>query len=393
MGKGEQAIRFLFLYSATGGGHRQVALAVAEAVQKQFGGKVRITLADALADYAPWPLRRAPDWYGRMLWGNGWAYGLGYRLLDGGRRTRAISHLCWPWAAPAAWRLLREHPAEAIAIFHPVPLHTITRALQEADRPTPLVAVGSDLVAMHAFWASPGIGRYLVATEAARERLIRHGVEPARIEVTGLPVGQRFLEATQEEPSALRRRLGLDPDRSAVLMMAGGEGFGPLEPVARAIAGARLPAQIVILTGHNRRLQDRLARQFSAQESVRVEGFRRDVHFWMRAADLLVTKAGPNTIAEALVVGLPMVLWGAIPAQETPNIGLVTRAGAGVWAPGPRRTAAAVARLLADEETRTQMRERARQLARPEAAKRMAEVLGTMAGLMPEASLNAGCFE
>jgi 1,2-diacylglycerol 3-beta-galactosyltransferase len=101
-----------------------------------------------------------------------------------------------------------------------------------------------------------------------------------------------------------------------------------------------------------------------------------DIHEWMLAADLLVTKAGPSTISEALIMGLPMVLSGALPGQERPNVDYVAENGAGVWAPTPREAAAEVVRLLESERALLdQMSERAQSLARPGAARRVAKII------------------
>ncbi len=278
-----------------------------------------------------------------------------------------------PFARPA---LLAEHPADVVVAFHPLPVCALCAALKQSR--TPLVAVGTDLVVMHAFYVAPGVRRYLVATELARAQLLRHGVDPARIEVTGLPVRRPFAQVVHEDPQALREQLGLDAARPLILVMGGGVGFGPLEQVARAVAGARLPAQIVVLTGSNERLRERLE-QRPLPPTARVQGFTPDVHLWMRAADILLTKAGPNSIAEALAVGTPTVLWGAIPVQETPNVEWVVRAGAALWAPGPRRATAAAARLLEDRQKRDSMRQQARLLSRPEAAEQAAAALWRIA--------------
>jgi len=96
---------------------------------------------------------------------------------------------------------------------------------------------------------------------------------------------------------------------------------------------------------------------------------------WLRAADILVTKAGPNTLAEAFVMGLPTVLYTAIPGQEEGNVALVSKYGAGVWAPGPRKSVAAVMSLLDDPNRRKRMARRARSLATPDAAEEIASRL------------------
>lgn len=44
-------------------------------------------------------------------------------------------------------------------------------------------------------------------------------------------------------------------------------------------------------------------------------GFVNNMAEWMTACDAIVTKAGPGTIAEALICGLPLILNGFIPCQ------------------------------------------------------------------------------
>lgn len=375
-------LRFLLLHSRTGGGHLRVAWTVADALTARYGDMAQVTLVDILAEYAPWPLSGAPNWYPKVLGERGRIYGWGFSMLNGRRRVQTICHLAWPLTYPRVLRLFRDHPADIIVSFHPVPVYTISRALEWAGLSTPFIAVGTDLVVMHAAWVAPRVQRYLVATEAAREQLLRHGVERERIEVTGLPIGPQFQQVAAEDPAAVRRRLGLEPDRPTILLMGGGVGFEPLEAVARAVAAATPTAQLVVVAGQNERLRARLS-AISWPGPTRIEGFVENIHEWMRAADVLVTKAGPTTIAEALTIGVPTVLWGAIPAQETPNVHLVVQAGAGIWAPGPERAAAAVARLIADPTARRVAAGEARRLASPEAARRVADILWETASHPP----------
>lgn len=370
----ERPLRFLFLHSRTGGGHIRVAQTVAEALEERYGEYADVTLVDALAEYAPWPLSNAPEWYPLALRGGGRVYGFGFNLLNGPRRVQAIVHLLWPLVYPRAVRLLRDHPADVVVSFHPVPVYAVTRAMERICPTVPFVAVGTDLVVMHGAWVAPGVRRYLVATEEAREQLVRHGVEPERIEVTGLPVARVFREIAREDPREVRLRLGLEPDLPTVLVIGGGVGFEPLERVARAVATATTDAQMVVVAGQNERLRARLA-SIPWPGRVRVEGFVENMHEWMRAADVLVTKAGPTTIAEAMTVGVPMVLWGAIPAQETPNVRLVVRAGAGIWAPGAHQAAAAVTYLLRHSGARRAAARESGRMASPEAADRVASIL------------------
>ena len=372
--------RLLFLFSDTGGGHRSTAYAVAQALQDLHDGQAQIELVDVLADYAPWPLNHLGNIYPHMVRLRGWPWAAGYHLSDGPRKVALLTRVCWPLVRKDLLRLVQDHPADVIVCCHPLFNHPILRTLTKAkvNVKTPLITLVTDLIAAHSFWFVPGVSRCLVPTERARRRALACGLPAERILVTGLPVSPSFVMAAQEDPLAVRRRLGLEPDLPVVLLVSGAEGMGPLRRISQAVTDSDIRAQLVMVAGRNERLQTRLAAK-TWPLPVRVEGFVHNMHEWMRAADLLVTKAGPSTISEALAMGLPMVLSGALPGQERPNVGYVVQAGAGVWAPTPDRVTRAVRALLTPGTSGTsrlaQMAARAQALAQPDAARRVAEVV------------------
>ena len=100
----------------------------------------------------------------------------------------------------------------------------------------------------------------------------------------------------------------------------------------------------------------------------------------MSAADVLITKAGPGSIHEAFLAGLPLVLSAAVPGQEEGNVRLVVESGAGEWAPGPTRAAQTVARWIGLGRGELGRRAAAaRALARPAAAFAVADEVSRLA--------------
>jgi len=370
-----RARRLLFLFSDTGGGHRSAASAVAQALRDLYGEQAQIEMVDGLADHAPWPLRDLPRLYPQMVKLKGWPWAAGWHISDRQQPVATVMRGWWLAVHTAARRLLRDHPADAIICCHPLLSYPILRLLNESGAAIPLITLVTDLIAAHAFWFVPGVTRCLVPSEGARQRALACGLPAERVLVTGLPVSLAFVAAAKEDPLAVRHRLGLEPDLPVVLVMNGAEGMGSLHRLCRAIADSGAKAQLAVVAGRNERLRARLSAE-TWPLPVRLEGFVRNVHEWMRAADLLVTKSGPGTVSEALVMGLPMVLSGALPGQERPNVDYVVQAGAGVWAPTPGQAAAAVRELLAPGDRRlAQMSACARALAQPGAARRVAEIV------------------
>ncbi len=367
--------RLLFLFSDTGGGHRSVACAVTQVIRELHGEQAQIELVDALADYTPRPFNHLREAYPFMVRLRGWPWALGWHLSDGPRRVMLVKRGWWLLVRASVLQLLRDHPADAIVCCHPVFNDPVLRALVRAKIRTPLITLVTDLIAAHPFWFVPGVDRCLVPTEGARQRALTSGLPTERVLVTGLPVSPDFTMAAREDPYAVRQRLGLKPDLPVVLLVSGAEGMGPLYRLCKAVASSGVQAQLATIAGRNERLRIRLSTKTWARQ-VRVEGFVHNMHEWMRAADLLVTKAGPSTISEALVMGLPMVLCGALPGQERPNVDFVVKAGAGVWAPKPNQVAAAVRELLTPGTPKlAQMAARARAIAQPDAARHVAEIV------------------
>ncbi len=367
------ARRILILFSDTGGGHRSAARAVAQALVDEYGQQAEVALVDPLVGYAPYPLNRLSQIYPYMVRMRGWVWALGYRLSDNARRARIFLALFWPWARPALDHLFDEHPADVVLSCHPLFNHLPQRSL--ANTGTPLITLVTDLASAHAFWCDSGIKRCLVATDAARRQALANGVPASRIVQTGLPVERRFVDIAGESQQDVRRRLGVDPHWPLVLLVGGSEGMGPVYHLSRKLASRQTPLQMAIIAGRNRELRERLS-STAWPLPVSVQGFVDNMHEWMRAADLLVTKAGPSTICEALVLGLPMVLCGALPGQERPNVDYVVESGAGVWSPTPERVVAEVSGLLTSDRARLrEMSEQAKALGRPDAARRVAQVV------------------
>ncbi len=360
----------LFLFSDTGGGHRSAAEAIIEALNLAFGDQVTVEMVDIFRDYAPPPFDLAPEAY-PVLSRVPEVWRWGYRLSDGRRRTRFVFSAIWPYVRRSAERLLIEHPCDLVVSVHPLFNDPISRAARKFGRP--YITVVTDLVSTHTAWYCGSPDLIIVPTVAARERGVAVGVPEERMRVIGLPVAERF-NRIDESPEAIRVRLGWPPDMPLILLVGGGEGMGPLEAVAMAINDANLQAGLVVVCGRNQVLQQRLE-QVAWKSPTFVYGFVREMHNFMRAVDILITKAGPGTISEAFIVGLPIILYSRMPGQEDGNVEYVVREQAGVWAPEPEQVVMTLNTWLQQPEERQRVAANSRRLARPYASREIARVL------------------
>ena len=366
----------VFLFSDTGGGHRSASEAIIEALNLEFPEMISAEMVDFLKDYAPPPFDSAPRFYpplARMpdVWG------LGYSLSNGTRRSRAMYQVLWPYIRSAANRIIYEHPCDLYVSVHPVANAPMARALGDSD--PELITVVTDMVTTHAMWYNRRAAQVLVPTETARVRGIEYGLDPGQIEVVGLPVADRFCQPPGERKE-LRARLGWPQNLPVVLLVGGGEGMGPIEETAHAIAAAGLKAALVVIAGRNLALKTRLQTHPWAIPTF-IYGFVREMPDFMRAADVLLTKAGPGTISESFIAGLPIILYRRLPGQEDGNVTYVVTEGAGVWAPNPDQVVEALRVWLEKPAIRELAVAACRRLARPDAARRIARIIAARLGV------------
>ncbi len=192
--------------------------------------------------------------------------------------------------------------------------------------------------------------------------------------VVGLPVANRFYQPG-DDPVVLRGKFGWPHDRPIVLLAGGGEGMGPIERTAREISANCPSVGLVVITGRNQELKERLEK-IAWQIPTFIYGFVTEMPDFMRASDILVTKAGPGTISEALIANIPMILYSRLPGQEDGNVEYIVSEQAGVWAPQPRKIVAALQDWLSNPEKRLQAVAACKRLARPRAAKETAQIIG-----------------
>ncbi len=368
--------RVLFLFSDTGGGHRSATLALIEALGLEFPDTFDCKMVDVFRDYLPAPLRYAPEMYPPMTkFPETWA--ISYKATDGKRRSRAFIRMMFPYVARAIRRLYRENPADIIVSVHPLVNTGVLRTMKSS--PTPFMTVVTDMVTTHAFWFDRRADLVVVPTNEAREVAVEYGIPEGNVRVVGLPVAERF-RVPPADPTEFRAAQGWDKDLPVILVVGGGDGMGPMEAVVKAVNEARLKATLVAICGRNEGLQERL-RGLPWTMPHHIYGFTREMPEFMAAADILVTKAGPGTISEGFIAGLPLVLYSRLPGQEDGNVAYVVKKKAGVWAPRPHQVVEAVRRWVEDPDALRTAAAASRRVAKPDAARQIARIIADRAGV------------
>ncbi|MDQ6931724.1 MAG: glycosyltransferase [Candidatus Eremiobacteraeota bacterium] len=379
--------RCLFLISDTGGGHRSAAKAVTAALDA-IAGPVRFEhRIEDVAAHCAFPLTQLGMAYSAALRFAPPIYGALYHATNGRRRYKALVRFCEPLYRERLRDLFLSYEPDVIVSVHPLLNHAALRARADAKMlHTPVVTVITDLGKVHESWLTPQADAIVVPAREVYERALARGVARARLRLLGHPIHPKFENVT-ESKAQLRKSLGLPAHQTIALLMAGGEGGGKLLPTTLALAKTTLALHLVVIAGRNAALKmklEELAPTFST--SMTVLGYSDDVPALMRAADLLVTKAGPGTLAEANKAQVPVVVYDYVPGQERGNIDFVRMNGIGVVALSTADVVKSVTRIVQNKDRLAAMRARQKSIAPHGSARKIAELIAQIAidGTLPD---------
>jgi hypothetical protein len=254
-------------------------------------------------------------------------------------------------------------------------------------------------------WVHPSVDLNMaVSPVAAHAAVARTG---GRASAPGPLVGERFRNERPDRRAA-RGALGLAPDATAVLVVAGSWGVGDVTSTVEAIAASGRFHPITVC-GRDEGLKAAL----ELRGLGTVVGWTAEMPALMAAADVLVENAGGLTCMEAFAAGLPVVTFAPIPGHGRDNARTMAAAGVNRYAhdvdelnvaltelgtPGPARDAlVARGRALFAGDAATEVVDLARE--RPLAAgvrpfriplRRRMPALGAAAMVMLYGSLTVG---
>jgi UDP-N-acetylglucosamine:LPS N-acetylglucosamine transferase len=231
------------------------------------------------------------------------------------------------------------------------------------------------------FWIEPGLDRVIVATDRADAQARAFGLADDQIaRVSGMVLHPRFHAASERGlRERVREELRIGPDAFAVLLLFGGKGSPEMEPLARSLLDRSPSWHVMALCGDNPALLARLL-PLSASAGGRLHafGFTNRVADYMAAADLLVTKPGPGSLAEAFAAQLPVVVTRnrhTIP-QERFNTEFVAERGLGEVVAHRREIPDVVARLAESPKELGRLRTSLRALPENRAVYEVIDLMG-----------------
>lgn len=334
---------FLILTSKTGGGHISLAESVRDLLEEQ--AQAAITIVDPQPGFFHLHYRLVSR-YALWLWAAEFAF------FDTPRRALLAHRAFTLLVRRRLDALLDRVQPDLVLSTYPFLTYEVMRVLERRALRIPLASLFSDANGVHAAWLTgQRVAAALATTRETYEQARAAGFAPERLHLVGWPVRSQFsrayLAGSQSRAGRIAQ-LNLAPGRFTIFLQGGGEGVAHVDRTVESLLAAgssgNSTMQVILATGTNRALLER----YKNAPNLAALPYTREIAPYMAAADVIMGKAGPNTLFEAVMLGKPFIATSYIPGQEQGNLAFIQRHGLGWIALQPAEQRSLLTSLLHD---------------------------------------------
>ena len=244
---------------------------------------------------------------------------------------------------------INAHGYDAVVCSHLFPMETLTFIRRRYGLNAACYGILSDYTCIP-FLAETELDAYFLPHETVKQECVKAGMPSDRLIVSGMPVAREFRTNISKEEA--RATLNIPSHAKMYLVMTGGIGCGDaLGLCEKLLAVPDEDAILCVLAGRNQELLEQLKSKYADSPLVRAIPFTDQVNIYMKAADVLLSKAGGISSAEAAVTHVPLVHTMMIPGVETVNASFFAKLGMSFMASNFDEAARYADRIVYDGKT------------------------------------------
>ena len=233
-------------------------------------------------------------------------------------------------------RLLRNEKPDVILSLHPCFVGSVLKVLKKYKK-IPLYVCVLDPIKFSNLWVDKNVDLYFLPTEETKERFLSKGFNEDKIVLSGFPIN--FDKSGEQKVYKNKiKLLYVNPTHKGLR-------------IAKKLIECAYPynVDIDVITGSDENLKEYLIKKLPKREGLNIYGYVNDMQDRLLEADIILTKAGPNIMFEAILAKTPIVLTGHLMGQEEKNYLYITKHGYGLKAETPSRLSKALKKILIDE--------------------------------------------
>lgn len=384
-------MRVLILSATTGGGHMRAANALKEYILSQSPNSV-IKISDTLQYISPLLNKAVTEGYVYLATKTPKMYGTVYKASDKDTALNKTVGIATNQLRKRLFPLIDDFAPDIIITTHSFAAEIVTALKVQGEINVPIISIITDF-AVHKTYISDGVDAYIVSSREMVNDMVERGVDRVKLYPYGIPVKNEFFNEIDRKIELEKEEL--DPSLPTILIMAGSFGVTDVLKIYHKIVKSPCDFQIIVITGKNEKLYEtfdrylskialnntlvefenygrlrsksttlKKSRHIKPSKPTRLLYYTNDVERYMRMADMIVTKPGGLTVSEAIVTGLPMCIFKAIPGQEEQNADFLVSKNMAVRLEKDNTCTKTITRLLTNNEKLAEMKSAVKQFSK-----------------------------
>lgn len=344
-----QKIKIMILTGDAGLGHRSAAEAIKKAFEIEHGDRCNAIIYNPL-NHSKIPdfIRESQSDYDEVVKNLPELYRLGYEISDSKFPVALMEGGFTLLLLDVMREILKECQPDLVVTTYPIYPAPLTALHDTNEFHIPLISVVTDLITVHHVWFHSSVTKLAVPTEIVQQQALKAGLTSGQVIKTGIPVNPEIRKLKRTSKCELRAELGWDPDQTAILVV-GSPRITSLMDILKALDSSDQEIQFALVAGGNESLHETFENH-DWNHPVNIYGFVDFMPQLMRAADVIVCKAGGLIVTESLASGLPLMLVHVLPGQEEGNADFVVDHNAGALCKEPEEALGILSRWLVDDK-------------------------------------------
>ncbi len=350
--------RVLVTYIESGFGHIMSAQAIADGLKAKYADKLEIVESEIMRDDNDPQLIKFERFLTNQTKATNklWHYGdLIFGVMNLGRQPfmNLVHRVFFKRSVASLVEAFRKRAPDIIISTH----YFVTYAAMEykrrygSEHDVTVVCYDPDNN-VHVWWDKRSDLFITNNSLASEEAIDKRKFDPTHVAQVYFTVRKRIREFDLTQAQC-RQKYNIDPNKFCIMIADGGYAGGKGKKFCKYIVKhAKQPLTVLFLAGTNQKAFDKftqLAAKLHNGVTLVPLKFSQDIYELYAASDLLVTKAGPNTLLDSLFVGTPvMVDHCPHPIERATRKLFVDHYGCGVSAFTPRKASKLINKYAAD---------------------------------------------
>jgi processive 1,2-diacylglycerol beta-glucosyltransferase len=282
------------------------------------------------------------------------------------------------------YSIVQKHKCTSLISVHPFSTAVLSKLKRKKNLDIPLYTVITDFV-MHPAYIRNEVDGYFTASDHLDFFANLYNIPITKFYSTGIPICS--IPSLKKPKWKVKHELQLDPEKKTILIAGGAIGLTKFTKILKTLNAIEDKLQLVCITGHNKKAKAKIEQLESNHEIVST-GFTNRFTDYLRASDVILSKAGGLTMAESLACETPILIHQPVPGHEEQNAQYLMNYGAAVKAEICEEIPVILEHILFNERYYKAMVQNIKKIQKPYAAKEIISEISKCANYKKEATTN-----